>query len=209
MLQLFGYPNSRSTRITWLFEELGLEYQFKLVDFSKGENFSADYLAINPGGKLPAIKDGDFVMTESGAIITYFSEAFSDKGLIPAVGTPGRAAYEQWSYFAISELEQPLWTMGKHKFALPAEHRVKDVLKTAEWEFQKALSIFSQGLGEKPYILGDDFQSVDILLGQTLLWAAAFKQEIAQENLQAYIERLQSREALERAQAWEAAALEG
>ena len=209
MLQLFGYPNSRSTRITWLFEELGLEYQFKLVDFNKGEQQSPGYLGINPGGKLPAIKDGDFVMTESAAIVTYFSDAFADLGFIPATGTPDRAAYEQWSYFTLSELEQPLWTMGKHKFALPAEHRVKAVLKTAEWEFQKALVLLSQGLGEKPYILGDHFQSVDILLGHTLMWGLSFKQKIEQENLQAYIKRLQSREALGRAVAKEVAALDG
>ena len=207
MLQLFGHSNSRSTRIAWLFEELGLEYQFKLVDFSKGEHISADYLAINPGGKLPAIKDGDFVMTESAAIVTYFSEAFADLGFIPATGTPDRAAYEQWSYFTLSELEQPLWTMGKHKFALPAEHRVKAVLKTAEWEFQEVLKLLSLGLGEKPYILGETFQAVDILIGHTLMWGFSFKQAIEQENLQAYIKRLRSREALKRATAKEAAAL--
>lgn len=209
MIQIYGFPQSRGTRITWLLEELGVDYEFKLVDFNKGEHRSPEFLAINPAGKVPAIVDGDLVMTESGAILNYLADKFADKGLIPAVGTAERAMYEQWSYFALSELEQPLWTLGKHRFALPEEQRVEAIFPTAEWEFQKALALLSEGLGDKPYILGDQLSAVDILLAHTLFWGLSFKQSIEQENLQAYVTRMRAREALTRAGAKEKAALEG
>ncbi len=73
------------------------------------------------------------------------------------------------------------------------------IINTAEWEFQRALSLFSQGLGDRPFILGDAFSAADILLAHTLSWAAAFKQPLTQDNLQAYNKRLLRRPALERA----------
>lgn len=205
MIQVYGFPQSRSTRIVWLLEELGVDYEFNLVDFMKMEHRSPEFLALNPAGKVPAIVEGDLVMTESGAIVTYLAERFADKGLIPPAGTAERATFLQWSYFALCELEQPLWTMGKHKFALPAEQRVAEIFPTAEWEFQKALALLSEGLGDKPYILGENFSAADILLGHTLFWGMSFKQPIEQANLQAYAKRLQGREALARAKARESA----
>jgi len=205
MIQVYGFPQSRSTRIVWLLEELGVDYGFNLVDFLKMEHRSPEFLAVNPAGKVPAIVDGDLVMTESGAIVAYLADRFAEKGLIPPAGTQERAAFEQWSYFALCELEQPLWTMGKHKFALPEEQRVAAILPTAEWEFQKALALLSEGLGDKPYILGKNFSAADILLGHTLFWGMSFKQSIEQPNLQAYAKRLQGREALARAKARESA----
>ncbi len=199
MLTLYGYPDSRSLRVSWMLEELGVDYHYQLVDLAKREGQSPVYLAINPGAKVPALQDDQLVLTESAAIITYLGDKYPEQSLVPTAGSSQRAIYEQWSYFAISELEQPLWTMGKHKFVLPKERRVKEVLPTAQWEFQTALALLSQGLGEKDYILGDQFSAADILLGQTLLWGLAFKQAIEQANLQPYVDRLKQRPALVRA----------
>jgi glutathione S-transferase len=173
-----------------------VDYEFKLVDFNKGDNKSSEFLMLNPAGKIPALIDGDLVMTESAAIVTYLCDKHAYKGLIPKIATAERAIYEQWSYFALSELEQPLWTIGKHKFALQEDKRVKDVIPTAEWEFQNALALLSKGLDNKLYILGDYFSGVDILLGHILLWAISFKQPIEQDNVLAYIERLKGRKTL-------------
>ena len=138
-------------------------------------------------------------MTESGAIVTHLADCFGQGTLIPAPASAERARYEQWAFFALCELEQPLWTMGKHKFALPAEQRVAEVLPTAEWELQQALQLFSAGLRDNDYILGPQFSVVDILLSQTLMWALYFKKPVEQDNLQAYLQRCQSRPALQRA----------
>lgn len=207
MLTVYGFPKSRSLRTTWLLEELGQPYDYHLVDLSKNEHRTPEYLAINPGGKVPALRDGDLLLTESGAITNYLCDRFPQAGLIPPVGSAERARHDQWSFFVIGELEQPLWTMGKAKFALPEPQRVRAILPTAEWEFQRALEIFSQGLGDKPYILGERFQAVDILLGHTLFWATAFKQPVEQVNLLRYAERVGSRPALAAARAREERAL--
>jgi glutathione S-transferase len=205
MIKLYGLPRSRSTRITWLLEELGLDYEYIALSPDKNGLKSPEYLAINPGGKVPTLVEGGVTLTESGAITAYLADKYSDNGLIPGAGTRERALYDRWSYFALCELEQPLWTIGKHTFALREDKRVPAVIPTAQWEFQHALKLLSEGLGDKPYILGDDFQAVDILLGHTLFWAMAFKQDIPQENLKAYAQRLQGREALQRASSREEA----
>ena len=207
MIRVYGYPQTRSRRITWMLEELQQDYEFKLVDFKKGESRSPEYLAINPAGKVPALLDGELLLTESAAILTYLGDKFPEKGLVPAAGTRQRGLFNQWSYFALAELEQPLWTMGKHRFALPEERRVPAILDTAAWEFQRALALLEQGLGERPYILGEQMSGADILLAHTLIWALNFKQPVAADNLQHYVERLRSREALARAIAREAAGL--
>lgn len=200
MITVFGYPKTRATRIVWLLEELGQDYQYSLIDFAKGDSQSPQFLEINPAGKVPAIQEDDLVITESGAIVTYLADKFSQGKLIPASGTQQRARYEQWSYFALTELEQPLWSMGKHKFALPKAQRVEAMLATAAWEFQKALKLLSAGLGDQDYILGDEFSAADILIAHTLRWGVSFQQPVEQENLKAYLERMESRDGCK--QAW-------
>jgi glutathione S-transferase len=161
----------------------------------KGESHSAEYRAINPGCKVPSLSDGELTLTESAAIVTYLGDQYGDGTLVPTSGNVDRARYDQWQSFAISELEQPLWTMGKHKFALPADRRVPEIMETAAWEFQKALKLLSNGLGNQDYILGSQFTGADILLGHTLFWGLGFKQPVEQENLKDYINRLKERPA--------------
>lgn len=196
MITVYGYPNTRTSRVTWLLEELGQDYKFHLIDLMKGEGHSPEYKAINPSGKVPALSDDELVLTESSAIMSYLGDKYGDATLVPSPGTANRGLYDQWACFAIAELEQPLWTIGKHKFALPKERRVPAVFETAEWEFQKALKLLSVGLGDKDYILGDDFSAADILLGHTLFWGLSFKQSVEQENLIRYIERIKNRPSL-------------
>ena len=200
MITIYGSPNSRSIRVTWMMEELGQDYQFSKIDYSKGESQSPEFLAINPAGKVPALLDDDLLLTESAAIVSYLGDKFQKTDLVPAAGTAERGRYDQWCYFVMSELEQPLWTMGKHRFAIPAEYRVADIFPTAEWEFQQALTLFSLGLAENDYILGDQFSAADILLAQTLFWATAFGQKIEQPNLRSYFDKMKQRPALLKAQ---------
>jgi glutathione S-transferase len=204
MLTIYGKSNTRSLRITWLAEELGLEYEFRSIDMAAGEHKTEDYLKIHPGGKIPAITDNALALTETGAIINYLADKHAPGQIIPPIATAERANYDQWSFFAMSELEQPLWTIGKHKFVFPKEKRVKAVLPSAEWEYQKALTLLSDGLGANNYILGEQFSAVDILLLQTLQWGIAFGQDLAQDNLQAYFARGKARTAYKHAIAKEA-----
>ncbi len=199
MLTIYGKSNTRSLRITWLAEELALDYKFQTIDMAAGEHHSESYLTIHPGGKIPAITDSELTLTESGAIINYLADKHAAGILIPPIATAERANYDRWSFFAMSELEQPLWTIGKHKFVFPKERRIKAVLPSAEWEYQKALVLLSDGLAANDFILGSQFTAVDILLLQTLQWGLAFGQALPQQNLQAYMERGKGRSAYQRA----------
>ena len=200
MIELFNCPGTRGIRVSWLLEELGAEYDFKLVRLGKKDTAAfREYLDVNPAGKVPAIRDGDLALTESAAIMTYLGDKFPQRGLVPAAGTPERGKYEQWCYFVMAELEQPLWTLAKHRFALPPERRIPAISETAEWEFQKALRILDAGLGDKAFILGEDFSAADILVGQTLNWGRLAKQPLEPDNLKRYAERVLAHPALQQA----------
>jgi len=182
-----------------MLEELGAQYEYKLVKFGQNGFKSKKLLALNPAGKVPALVDGNLVLTESAAIVTYLGDKYQNAGLVPPAGTPERGKFSQWCYFALTELEQPLWTIGKHKFALPEDKRVKEIFPTATWEFQQALDLLSEGLGENPYILGDNFSASDILIAHTLRWAINTGQSIQQANIKQYTDLVLSRGALKRA----------
>src|SRR5579872_1302864 len=96
MITLYHCPNSRSNSAMFLLEELGQPYEIKVVDVRAGDGQTPEYLAINPMGKVPAIKDGDEVVSETGAIGIYLGDRYPQAGLAPPVGDPRRGAYLRW-----------------------------------------------------------------------------------------------------------------
>lgn len=205
MLHIYSFPQTRGVRVIWACQELQIPYEYHVIDLYKGEHKSADYLAKTPTGKVPLIIDEDctdasgnaVTIAESGAIVTYLADKVGK--LIPQAGTAERAYFEEVMYFVISELEQPLWTQAKHKFALPEDKRLPEVIALGEWEFQKALGIFSKMLGDKDYVLGSAFSIADVIAGHVLSWAQGFEQVIEQENVKAYTTRVLTRPALKQA----------
>jgi len=195
MLKLYGYPKSRSLRATWALEEAGAEYDYVKVDLMKGEGRQPAFLTINPSGKVPALIDGDLIITESAAVMTYIGEKFPASGLVPTAN-PARAAYFQWVAFTISELEQPLWTLAKHRFALPENLRVPAIEPTALWEFAKAAGVLHQHLQGREYVAGEHFSGADIMVGHTLSWAKNNQIPLGSEVLDGYADRILSRPAL-------------
>ncbi|HEY5674092.1 MAG TPA: glutathione S-transferase family protein [Malonomonas sp.] len=199
MYHIYGMPRSRSTRVVWALEELGVDYQFHLVDLGKGEGQSPEFLKLNPSGKVPVLADGDLVLTESAAICTYLGDQHPQSELVPRPGTTERAEYDQWGYFVLTELEQPLWTIAKHKFALPKEKRVPAILEVAPWEFQRAAAVLAKRLEGRDYLLGNRFTMIDLLAAHTLVWARAFKVTHGFAGLDAYEQKICARAAFVRA----------
>lgn len=195
MLKLYGMPKTRSTRITWALEEVGADYQFIPINLAKGEGQTPEFLALNPSGKVPVLVDGDLLLTESAAICTYLGDKFPETGLVPRPGTAERAKYDQWCFFVLAELEQPLWTIAKHKFALPEERRVPEIKATGVWEFQKAAAVLAKGLEGKDYLVGDGFTMVDILAAHTLAWARGARVLHKIDMLDEYMQRQLARPA--------------
>ena len=200
MLKLYGMARTRSTRILWALEELGAEYQFIPVDLAKGEGQTDEFLTLNPAGKVPVLVDGGLILTESAAICTYLGDLYPESGMVPDFGTAERALYNQWCFFVLTELEQPLWTIGKHKFALPKQQRVPEIKETAVWEFQRAATRLAKGLRGKEYLVGDRFTMADLLAAHTLSWARAFRVQHDVESLEEYRAKQFSRPALQAAQ---------
>ncbi|HAO33415.1 MAG TPA: glutathione S-transferase family protein [Candidatus Competibacter sp.] len=199
MLTVYGCPNTRSTRVVWALEEAGADYEYVRIDLRAGAGWKPEYLALNSGGKVPTLVDNGFVLTESAAICTYIGDRFPESKLTPPVGSRERASYNRWCYFALSELEQPLWTIAKHQFALPKQRRVPAVLDTARWEFAVAATILADGLGSHDFIIDQSFSAADIVIGHTLAWARVYELPLERDNLRAYDARLRERPALARA----------
>ena len=204
MMTLYGCPKTRSTRAAWALEEAGAAYDYVKVDLFNGGSHTPAFLQINPGGKVPALVDGAFVLTESAAIVTYVGDLYPESSLTPKVGTHERGHYLQWCFFALAELEQPLWTIAKHRFALPEDWRVPAVIDTARKEFPRTLNVLENGLGDKPFILGETFTAADILLSLTLSWAKQVGLLPDAEPWTAYMKRTLGRPALARARDREA-----
>ncbi|ORU94925.1 MAG: glutathione S-transferase [Cycloclasticus sp. symbiont of Poecilosclerida sp. M] len=198
MINLYAYPRSRSTRVVWMLEELRVDYTFTKIDLMKGGGQTEEFKKIHPDGKVPAIDDDGFVLTESAAILNYLGEKYATSGLVPYAGTPERARYDEWSYFVLTELEQPLWTVGKHTFVLPEGKRVPEILEVAHWEFLKACDVLEKKLTDKVFAMGDTFTAIDILIAHTLRWANAFKVPSESERLDSYREKMSARPAFER-----------
>ncbi|MBY6186389.1 glutathione S-transferase family protein [Marinobacter hydrocarbonoclasticus] len=206
MITLYGFPKSRSLRISWLLEELGVPWHYHLVNFNLGEHRSPEYLAITPSGKVPALTDVDLTLSESGAIALYLAKRYGKGHLLPEPGTAEDTQHDFWLCYILTELEQPLWSLGKHRFALPKAHRVEAMLATAQWEFAKALAEVEARIPEQGFLIGDSLTVADIFLAHTLSWAVAFKQPIG-PRAEAYRRRLSDRPARDRALAIETAAL--
>lgn len=201
---LYGCPNTRSLRAAWALEEAGAKYDYVRINLFKGEGRQPPLIDLNPGGKVPTLRDGELTLTESAAIITHLGECFPKSGLMPGrQHRAERAAYFEWSFFVMSELEQPLWTIAKHRFALPEKLRRGDIEPTAAWEFQRAMRRLAGHLEGRDTLLESGFCGADILVAHTLAWARSARIDGGQPALDAYLERHWHRPAAERARARE------
>jgi glutathione S-transferase len=202
MIKLYGFPQTRSSRVAWALEEAGAEYEYELVNLRAGEHKQPGFLAINPFGKIPTLLDDGHAMSESAAICTYIAEKFPAAKLIP-IDVKARAEYFQWLFFVVSELEVHLWTAAKHDRLLPEDKKVPAVMSTSFWEFEKAAVVLSDHLKERQYIAGDQFSAADIVCVSVLHRAHHVKVNL-DETLLNYMNKHSERPTLSRARKREA-----
>ena len=198
-MKLYGYRNGRTLRALWALEEVGAEYEYVEVDLKRGEAREPWFLNINPGGKVPVLDDAGTIITESAAICMHLAEKYPQSHLLPAIGMPGRVECYKWISFTLTELDAPLWTIAKHRFALPENLRVPAVIDTAGWEFTVGAKLLATGLGTNRYLVGDSFTVADLLAGHTLLWARRTRLDLGSDSLNAYLDALMSRDSFGRA----------
>lgn len=166
MITLTHAPNSRSSRVRWLLEELGVPYELQRVTLYSPETAAPAYRALHPLGKVPALTIDDATMIESGAMLVYLADRFADRGLAPALDAPQRPAYLQWIFFAATQLEPPLDLIFKTPDA--------DVKAKQAIEFHAAAKVLDAALADgRTFLLGDTFTAADIAVGSVLGWARA------------------------------------
>ena len=185
-MKLYGMQQSRSFRCLWALEESGLDYEYVPIKLrtSGDQPDSAQhpsYLAVNIQGKVPTLIDDKMILTESVAILNHIGRKAPDSGLIPEGNLKAQAKYDELISFVLAELEQPLWSKGKHTFALPEEHRIPAMLETAKFEFAKAVRTLAHLLGENEFAIGNKFSIADILLAQTFNWAIRFEFDVPEK----------------------------
>ena len=198
-ITLYGSKNTRAFRCFWMLEELQIDYRIKEVNVHKGEGRSPEYLSIIPTGKVPALQDGDFVLFESAAINMYLAEKFPEKNLIPKSNTRERGLYNQWCYYVMSELEQPLWLNAKHTFIYPENRRLPENIESAKFEFRQALKVIEGHLSTNDYMVGNQFSGADILVAQTFMWAQMVKFPLDVPASQEFLARMKERDGYQRA----------
>lgn len=198
MLIIYGQAKSRTGRVIWAAEELGLPYELKVLNMRGGEHRQEPFLSINPAGKVPAIQDGDFVLSESAAIVSYLADKHARMGLIPTPATQTRARHDQWMAFAINDLDPPLWAIFRQILFLPEEQRSQDIQKAGESDFARAAGVLSKHFERSPYALGDNFQVADIMISSILNWATYSQMPGLDAPIRAFIKRTQERPAYQR-----------
>ena len=199
MIKLYFAPRTRSVRILWLLEELGLPYELERVEFKpQGKRFFAQP---TPLGKLPAIEDGDVVMSESGAIVEYVLERYGGGRLAPPVGSPERAAFLQWLHFSESTAFPPLGIVVWLTLYRDDAARHAELIADARARGATGLDVVERALAGRRYLLGDEFSAADVMMGFTLGAARLLGVLVDGKHpaLHAYMARLEARPAFQKA----------
>ena len=127
---------------------------------------------------------------ESAAICMYIAGKYPDAGLVPLPGTRERALHEQWMFWITNEPEQALWSIGKHKFALPKDYRIAEMHRTALFEWGRAAPVLAAALEGRTFLVGDSLTVADIMAGHTLAWARGFGVPLGSDVLEQYLDRM-------------------
>lgn len=192
-LVFYTNPMSRGRIVRWMLEELGEPYETVLLDY--GTTMKApDYLAVNPMGKVPAIRHNGTVVTEAGAICAYLADMFPDRGLAPPAGNPARGPYYRWMFFAAGPVEAVV--TGKALGLLAPEDKK---MMAGYGSFDEAIDALERGISQHPYICGDQFTAADVYVGSQIGWGMMFGTIDRRAAFADYVGRIQGRPAALRA----------
>jgi len=194
MLKLYGFAPTRSIRVLWTLRELELDFEYVNVDLRSGDAQRPEFLELNPAAKVPVLADGDFVLTESVAIVLYLAEKYPEKRLLP-VETRERSEVHRWLLFTATELEQPLWRMSKHSALYPPEKRIAAEVGNARDDFKAMAAVLDEHMAKRPFVVGSHVTVADFVLAYTLDWANEVKLLDAFPRLRDYMERMYGRPA--------------
>src|SRR6202011_164015 len=182
MMKLYWSPRSRSFSSLWLMEETGQPYERVLTDISTGAQKTPEFLAVNPMGKVPALQDGEATLAEAAAICAYVAERCPEAKLAPPLGSPLRAKYLYWLFFAPGCIEPAMVQIATKLEMNPV---------AAGWgESTRVFDVLDAALAKRPWILGENFSAADIAIGAALNFSVRlFKMVPSRPSFDAYIAR--------------------
>jgi glutathione S-transferase len=188
-LIFYTNPQSRGRIIRWMLEETGADYETVVLGYADSMK-GPDYLAINPMGKVPAIKHGDTVVTEGAAICAYLADAFPDAGLAPPVGSRLRGPYYRWLFFAAGPVEAAVTNK-----ALKVEVSDEQRAFVGYGSFEATIDNLENALKPGPYVCGDQFTAADVYVGSQIGFGMMFGSIEKRPIFEEYFGRLQARPA--------------
>lgn len=193
MYTLIGSTNSRAFRVVWMLHELGVPFE----QIKAGPR-SDEVLKYSPLGKIPVLLDGDAVIPDSAAILTYLADKHG--ALTAPAGTVARAQQDAMTFRILDEIDALLWTAARHSFVLPEEERVPEVKESLKREFARNLERITDEI-KGPFLMGEQMTIPDILLCHCGGWARGAKFPDASDAFKAYAKRLRERPAFQAADA--------
>ena len=200
MLKIYHSKQSRSMRVVWLCEEMGLPYEVESLAMFTPEMKTRDYLAIHPLGKVPAIDDDGFVLWETGAIFEYLVARYGAEALIPPRDTQAGALAAQWMGYGENPLTIIMGEIAAHSGPMPEDMRIPALVERGRGIAESLVLVVERALGDQSFILGEAFSAADIMLGFGLNIARhlQFANDRTPRVL-AYCDRLAARPAFRRA----------
>jgi glutathione S-transferase len=194
-LTLYHASPSRSATVLWMLEEIGEPYDVHMLSLANNEQHKPDYLAINPLGKVPALKHGDAVITEVSAICAYLADECPKARLNIPIGNPLRGVYLKWLFFGPSVVEPAITERAFPRKEPPRAGALgwRDIDTVAD--------VIAKALKPGPYLMGGQFTAADVVIGSGVRWGTMFKLMPDRPEFGPYVGRLAERSALKRSDA--------
>jgi glutathione S-transferase len=192
-LVLYTNPMSRGRIARWMLEEVGQPYRTEVLDYASTMKAPA-YLAINPMGKVPALRHGDAIVTETAAICAYLADAFPERRLAPPPGDKLRAPYYRWMFFTAGPVEAAISNKALG-FAVPPERERMIGYGT----FARAMDVLEAAVSHGDYLVGGGFTAADVYVGSAIGFGMMFGTIDKRPAFEHYWQRLSSRPAYRRA----------
>jgi len=180
-------PMSRGRIVRWMLEEVGQPYRTEVLDYATTLK-APEYLAINPMGKVPAIKHGNTVVTECAAICAYLADAFPEAGLAPSLNE--RGPYYRWLFYAAGPVESAVMNRAMGFEVPPGRERM-----AGYGSFAAVMDVLEQAVSKTPYIAGDRFTAADVYFGSQIGWGLQFGSMEKRPGFAEYYARLAARPA--------------
>lgn len=194
MYTVIGTAKSRTARVLWMLEELGVPY-----DHVPAAPQSPGVAEFNPAGKVPVLIVDNTPVTDSTAILQFLADRHGQ--FTHPAGSLERARQDSLTQFLLDEFDAALWMAARHTFVLPEHLRQAAIKDALRWEFERSQHVLVHRMGEGPFIMGEAMTVPDVILTHCLTWALAAKFPVVEHRLTEYLDRMRARPAYGRAMA--------